>query len=122
MEAERRKEVWDQEDAKNQIRQSIGETVARLERSQQLIRLYDQGILAQAEGVAESALAGYRAGESEFSKALDARMQQFDNERAYHGAVADQQVQLAVLENIVGGRLPAQTGGTPVHNKRKKGD
>ncbi len=121
MEAERRKGVWGQEDVKNQIRQSIGETVARLERSQQLIRLYTQGILAQAEGAAESALAGYRTGDVEFSKVLTARIQQFDNERTYHNAVADQQIQLAVLENIVGGQLPVQNG-TTVHKNREKGE
>ena len=110
MEAERRKGVWDREERKNQIRQALSETLARLERSQQLIRLYRQGILDQAAGAAESALAGYRSGKSEFSKVLAARMQQFDNERAYHSAVADQQVQLALLEEIVGGELPELDG------------
>ncbi|MGD9947019.1 MAG: TolC family protein [Desulfobulbus sp.] len=122
MEAERRKGVWEREDFKNQIRQTIGESLARLERSQQLIRLYNQGILAQAGGAAESALAAYRTGEAEFSKVLTARMQQFDNERAYHGAVADQQMQLAVLENIVGGPLPGRADNSQVKKKPSKGD
>lgn len=121
MEAERRKGVWGQEESKNQIRQAIGETLARLERSQQLIRLYEQGILAQSDGAAESALASYRTGAMEFSKVLSARMQQFDNERTYHGAVADQQMQLALLENIVGGQLPSQAATAPPPQKRKKG-
>ncbi|MBM9615191.1 TolC family protein [Desulfobulbus rhabdoformis] len=122
MEAERRKGVWDREERKNQIRQALSEALARLERSQKLIRLYRQGILAQAEGAAESALAGYRSGESEFSKVLAARMLQFDNERAYHSAVADQQMQLAILEEIVGGELPKQLGRTKVQIKRKMGN
>lgn len=106
MEAERRKGVWEREEFKNQIRQALGENLARLERSQQLIRLYEQGILAQTGGAADSALAAYRTGEAGFTEVLAARMQQFDNERAYHGAVAEQQMQLAVLENIVGTSLP----------------
>jgi outer membrane protein TolC len=106
MEAERRKGAWEREEFKNQIRQALGENLARLERSQQLIRLYEQGILAQTGGAAESSLAAYRTGEAGFTEVLAARMQQFDNERAYHGAVAEQQMQLAVLESIVGTSLP----------------
>ncbi|MDD2468875.1 MAG: TolC family protein [Desulfobulbus sp.] len=122
MEAERRKGVWEREDFRNQIRQAVSESLARLARSQQLIRLYDQGILVQAGGAAESALAAYRSGEAEFAKVLATRMQQFDNERAYHGAVADQQIQLAVLENLVGGPLPGRADNLQSKKKPPKGD
>ena len=121
MEAEHRKGLWEREDVKNQIRQAIGESLARLERNQQLIRLYDQGLLAQADGAAESALAAYRTGTVGFSEVLASRMQQFDNERAYHGTVADQQVQLAVLESLVGGPLPQHADNAPANKKKSKG-
>ncbi len=122
MEAARRQGVWQQEDLKNQIRQAVHEGLAQLERSQQLIRLYDQGILAQSQGAVESALAAYRTGEAPFAAVLAAEMQQFDNERAYHGAVADQQLQLAVLENVVGGTLPMQRERTQQQTKPVKGN
>lgn len=122
MEAEQRKSLWEREDVKNQLRQAIGESLARLARDQQLIQLYDQGILAQAGGAAESALAAYRTGTTGFTEVLAARMQQFDNERAYHDAVADQQMQLATLESLVGGPLPQQADNPPPATKKMKGN
>ena len=121
MEAERRKGVWEREDIKNQIRQAIAESLARLERSQHLIQLYDQGILAQANGAADSALAAYQSGEAALTAVLAGRMQQFDSERAYHGAVGDQQMQLAILENIVGSPLPLPPAAAPAGSSSGRG-
>ena len=45
---------------RNRIRQAISDGLAQLDRSRHLVRLYDQGILVQAEGSLESALAAYR--------------------------------------------------------------
>lgn len=121
MEAQRRKGLWELEEAKNQIRQAIGESLARLVRSQQRLRLYEQGILVQAGAAAESALAAYRTGAVGFSEVLAARMQQFGNEQSYHGTVADQHMQLAVLENMVGRTLPSRIDSSPDLKKTKKG-
>lgn len=106
MEAERRMGVWERENFTNQIRQALGESLAQLERAQQLIRLYEQGILTQSRGAVDATLAGYRSATASLAEVLSAHLNQFNNQREYHGAVAEQQMQLAVLENIVGTALP----------------
>jgi hypothetical protein len=54
----------------------------------------------------ESAMAAYRTDKAKFSEVLASRVSLFNFEREYHGAVADYQMQLAVLENVVGTPLP----------------
>jgi len=91
----------------NKIQLAISDGLAQLERSRKLTRLYEQGILAQANSAVESAMAAYRTNKIKFSEVMASRIALFNFEREYHGAVTDHQMQLAVLEGVVGTSLPA---------------
>lgn len=104
--ADRRKAAQELAALQNQIHQAIGDGLAQLERSRKLTQLYNQGILLQAGGAAESTLAAYRTDKAKFTEVLNSRIALFNAEREYQGAVTDYQMQLAVLENVVGTSLP----------------
>jgi len=106
MQASRRMAVHELAALQNQIRLAVSDGLAQMERSRKLTRLYDQGMLAQAGGAVQSAMAGYRTDTVKFSEVLGSRMALFNFEREYHGAMAEHQMQLAVLENVVGMPLP----------------
>ncbi len=104
--ASRRMAVQERAALQNRIRLAISDGLAQLERSRKLIQLYDKGILAQASGAMASAMASYRNDKAKFSEVLASRTALFNFEREYHGAIADYQMQLAVLEGNVGTTLP----------------
>jgi len=104
--AQRRLAVQELAALRNRIRLAISDGLAQLDRSRQLARLYDQGILVQAAGSLESALAAYRNNRARFAEVLAACMARFNSERDYHGALADFHLQLAGLEGVVGTGLP----------------
>lgn len=106
MQAARRMAIQELAALQNQIRRAISDGLAQLERSRKLALLYEQGMLAQAGGSAEAAMAGYRTDTATFAEVLTGRVNLFNAEREYHGAVAEHQMQLAVLENVVGAPLP----------------
>lgn len=106
--AENRMLVEERNVLRNQIRQAVADSLAALEGRQRLAALYKEGILSQAESVQEATISAYRAGKTDFMKVLDSQMALFNLEREYHEAVADYQMQLAVLEGIVGRRLPLE--------------
>lgn len=91
---------------RNQIRLAVADSLATLERSQRLALLYKDGILGQAASVLEATTSSYRAGKTDFMKVLDSRMALFNLEREYHEAVVEHQMQLAILEGVVGTELP----------------
>lgn len=91
----------------NQIRQGIADALARLERTERLASLYLQGIIPQADQTLEAAVASYGAGKADFMTVLDSRTALFNLEREYIEAVADHQMQLAVLEAVIGAPLPS---------------
>jgi len=105
--AEKRMAIQELAVLHNKIQLAISDGLAQLERSRKLTRLYDQGILAQANSAVESAMAAYRANKIKISEVMASRIALFNFEREYHGAVADHQMQLAVLEGVVGTPLPA---------------
>jgi outer membrane protein TolC len=90
----------------NQIRQGIADALARLERTERLAALYTQGIIPQADQALQAAMAAYGAGQADFMAVLDGRAALFNLEREYTEAIADHQMQLAVLEAIIGAPLP----------------
>ncbi len=94
---------------RNQIRLAVADTLAGLERNRRLAALYEQGILDQAASVLETTIASYRADKTDFMKVLDSQMALFNLEREYHEAVAEYQMQLAVLEGLIGTQLPGTT-------------
>jgi outer membrane protein, heavy metal efflux system len=91
---------------RNQIRLALAESLAALERNRRLAALYKDGILGQAASVLETTIASYQAGKTDFMKVLDSQMALFNLEREYHEAVAEYQMQMAVLEALVGTGLP----------------
>jgi outer membrane protein TolC len=91
---------------RNRIRLGIADGLARLERSRKLAELYRRGILPQAGHSLEAAMAAYRVGKADFMNVLDSQMKLFGFEREYYEAVAEHQMQLAVLEGVVGKELP----------------
>lgn len=94
---------------RNQIRFGIADGLARLESTRKLAELYREGLLPQAVHALEAATSAYRVGKADFMNVLDSRMALFSYEREYHEAVAEHQMQLAVLEGVIGTPLPAGT-------------
>lgn len=91
---------------RNQIRLGIADALARLERSRSLAELYRDGILPQAGQSLEAAMAAYRVGKADFMNVLDSQMALFNFEREYYDAVSEHQMQLAILEGVIGKELP----------------
>ncbi len=91
---------------RNTIRQSIADSLARLERSRRMAELYRSAIIPQATGALDAAMAAYRVGKADFMNVLDSQMALFGYERQYFEAVAEHQMQLAQLEGVVGVALP----------------
>lgn len=105
-ESEYRMAAAELEMQRNQIRNTIADALARLERSRKLAQLYQDGILPQAGNALEAAMAAYRVGKADFMNVLDSQMNLFNYEREYHDAIAEHEMQLAVLEGVVGAPLP----------------
>jgi outer membrane protein TolC len=93
---------------RNQIHSAVADSLAGLERNHKLADLYKDGLLTQARSVLEATITSYRAGKTDFMKVLDSQMALFNLEREYHEAVAEYQMQLAVLEGLVGSELPVK--------------
>ncbi len=106
--AENRMLLHERNGLRNQIHLAVADSLAALERNHKLADLYKQGLLVQAASVLEATIASYRAGKTDFMKVLDSQMALFNLEREYHEAVAEYQMQLAVLEGLVGTGLPVQ--------------
>jgi outer membrane protein TolC len=99
---EQRAAVEDLAAARNEIHLKLADTLAQLERNQQQIALYEHGILDQAKGTVEAAMAGYRTDKGTFGDVLSSRMNLFNLEREYYRIVSEYLSQQAVLENIAG--------------------
>jgi outer membrane protein TolC len=91
---------------RHEMRRQIDDYLARLQASEQMARLYREGLLPQDEFVLESTLAAYRAGQTEFMAVLDSQMKQLGDEQKYAMFVAEHQMLRAQLEATLGTRLP----------------
>lgn len=90
---------------RSQIRFGIADSLARLERSRKLAGLYRDGILPQAAHSLEASMAAYRVGKADFMNVMESLIAQFNFEHEYYDAVAEHQMQLAVLEGVIGKEL-----------------
>jgi outer membrane protein TolC len=90
----------------NSIRLGIADSLAKLEGSRELARLYREGIIPQAEQTLAAVMSAYRAGREGFMAVLESRLVLFNLERDYSETMAEHQMQLARLEAIVGTSLP----------------
>jgi len=90
----------------NQIREGIANALARLDRAKRLASLYTQSIIPQADQALHAAMAAYGSGKADFPAVLDSQNALFTFEREGIEAIADHQMQLAVLEATIGKALP----------------
>lgn len=84
----------------------LGELVADLERSRELMRIYREEVLPQARITVESAFASYRVGAVDFRTLVDAQITLDRYEDEYHRWMADYGSALAEIESAVGRPLP----------------
>jgi outer membrane protein TolC len=84
----------------------LGELVADLDRSRELIRLYREEVLPQARITVESAFASYRVGAVDFGTLVNAQVTLDRYEDEFHRWVADYGTAVAELESAVGRPLP----------------
>ena len=84
----------------------LGELVADLERSRELMRIYRDEVLPQARITVESAFASYRVGAVDFRTLVDAQITLDRYEDEYHRWMADYGTALAEIESAIGRPLP----------------
>lgn len=94
---------------KNQIRLSLADALARLDRLEKRAELYRDGLIPQAEQSLEASLAAYRAGRAKYMMVLDNQMSLFDYRRDFFEAITEHQMQRALIEETVGTVLPDVT-------------
>jgi len=93
------------EQLRHEIRRGINDTLARLSASEAMAQLYESGIVPQAEFATEALLSSYQAGKGDLMSVLDSRMKSFGLRQKYYEFVAENQMQRAELEALVGGRI-----------------
>jgi outer membrane protein TolC len=93
------------EGLRHEIRRGISDTLARLTASAAMAELYDGGIVPQAEFSTEALLSSYSVGKGDLMTILDSRMQLFGLRQRYYEFVAENQMQRAELEALVGARI-----------------
>lgn len=93
----------------NQIRLTLADALARLERLEKTAELYRDGLIPQAEQSLEASLAAYRAGRAEYMTVLDVQMSLFDYRRDFFEAITEHQMQRSLIEEAVGTVLPDVT-------------
>ena len=93
----------------NQIRLTLADALARLDRLEKRAELYRDGLIPQAEQSLEASLAAYRAGRAEYMTVLDSQMSLFEYNRDYFEAITEHQMQRALIEEAVGTVLPDVT-------------
>jgi outer membrane protein TolC len=90
---------------RHEIRRGISDTLARLNASAAMAALYESGMIPQAEFASESLLSSYQVGKGDLMTVIDSRMQLFGVRQRYYESVAENQMQRAELEALVGARI-----------------
>ena len=90
---------------RHEIRRGISDTLARLSASAAMADLYKSGMIPQAEFASESLLTSYEVGKGDLMNVLDSRMQLFGVRQRYYEFIAENQMQRAELEALVGARI-----------------
>ena len=93
------------EQLRHEIRRGISDTQARLAASAAMAQLYDSGIVPQAQFATEALLSSYQVGKGDLMAVLDSRMKLFGLRQKYYEFVAENQMQRAELEALVGARV-----------------
>lgn len=95
----------------NQLAGAVRDQTNRLARLVQQIRLYQQGILPQAQQAAQAALAAYQVGNLDFARLVQTTLLGYEAELQYQEYLKEYEETWAALEILVGQEVPRQSGG-----------
>ena len=87
---------------RNMLRREVNEHLTVLSISRRKVKLYDTALLASSRSALKGSLAGYRAGQVDFIMLLDSVRSYLDISKEYYQALADYNIKLAELEEVVG--------------------
>jgi outer membrane protein, heavy metal efflux system len=93
------------EQLRHEIRRGISDSLAKLAASAAMAQLYESGIVPQSEFATEALLSSYQAGKGDLMAVLDSQMKSFGLRQKYYEFVAENQMQRAELEALVGVRI-----------------
>lgn len=93
------------EQLRHEIRRGISDSLAKLTASAAMAQLYADGIVPQAEFATEALLSSFKVGKGDLMSVLDSRMKFFGLRQRYYEFVAENQMQRAELEALVGARI-----------------
>jgi len=95
----------DKESRLKQMESDLGEELARVEASEQQLKVYEEGLIPQSEAALNATLAGYRAGKQEYQGLLaafsDTLQLSIDRERT----LAEHEAAIARIESLIGEEL-----------------
>ncbi len=95
----------------NELAAAVKDRTNRLARLSQQIRLYDQGIIPQAQQAAQAALAAYQVGGLDFARLVQTTIVGYEAELKYQEYLKEFEENWAALEILVGQEIPRQSGG-----------
>ncbi|MGQ9921703.1 MAG: TolC family protein [Desulfobacca sp.] len=96
--------------ALNELAAAVKDRTDRLARLAQQIRLYEQGIIPQAQQAALAALAAYQVGSLDFTRLVQTTLVSYEVELKYQEYLRDFEENWATLEILVGQEIPRQPG------------
>jgi cobalt-zinc-cadmium efflux system outer membrane protein len=67
-----------------------------------VIRIYNDGLIPQAQATLKSAVATYRVGKADFQTLLSAEVDVLRLKQQYYRAVADHEIAVAKIQQITG--------------------
>ena len=94
------------EDARRRVAATVRGILRRIESTSESIRLYETGLLPQAQSTFESAMASYGTGELDFANLVLAETSLLDIELGYHESVARHRQLVAALDQAIGRSTP----------------
>jgi len=95
----------------NELAAAVKDRTDRLARLAQQIRLYEQGIIPQAQQAALAALAAYQVGSLDFARLAQTTIVSYEAELKYLEYLKEFEENWAALEILVGQEVPRQWGG-----------
>lgn len=95
----------------NELSAAVKDRTDKLERLNQQIRLYSQGIMPQAQQAANASLAAYQVGSLEFARLVQNQIAIYEAELKFQEYLKEFEENWADLEILVGQELPRQPGG-----------
>jgi len=89
----------------NAVEQQLQQTLTDVDKNRRLIKLYEEGVIPQAEESLESSLAGYQNDKVDFLSLLDSEMTLFNLRLDYYRIRADYHKALANVVALIGAEL-----------------